>query len=139
MLAGRWFYDRRLPFLAVVGDCIAGAMSFPVAMCLVPSSFIAGEDTLATLAVLPFAMLLLTVLITALDPPEPPVWNLPRAVLAGIWRATLLFMALLWILIFTAAGSTLPMALFVTAWAILALANSALRALRLATACRITL
>jgi hypothetical protein len=139
MLACRSFYDRRLPFSAVVGDCVAGAISFPVAVSLMPASIIAGEDTQATVAVLPYAMLLLTILLTLLDPPEPPVWNFPRAVLAGIWRATLLFIALLWVLIFTAAGSTLPLALFVTAWSILALVNATLRALRLATACRITL
>lgn len=127
--------DRRLPFLAVLGDCVASVLAFPAAALLVDPALLEGEATRAAVAALPLALLLLNVLLVLLDPPEPPVWNVPRAITAGIWRATLLFIALLWALVLTGHGGAVPVGLFVLAWGCLAAASAVLRTLRL-LACR---
>lgn len=129
--------DRRLPFLAVLGDCVASVLAFPLAALLVDPAILAGEGTREALAALPLALLALNVVLVLLDPREPGVWNVPRAITAGIWRATLLFIALLWTLVLSGNGGAVPVGLFVLAWGCLAAASALLRTLRLLACPRI--
>lgn len=129
--------DRRVSLLAVVGECVACVLAFPLAALLVDPAILAGEATRAALPLLPLALLLLDVLLILLAPPEPPVWNVPRAITAGVWRATLLFIGLLWTLILSGNGGAVPVGLFVIAWGCLVAACAALRSLRLLGARRI--
>lgn len=123
--------DRRVPFLAVLGDSVASALAFPLAALLVDPAMLADAATRAALPVLPLALIVLNVLLVLLDPPEPGVWNVPRAITAGIWRSTVLFIALLWTLVLTGHGGAVPLGLFVLAWGCLAAASAVLRTLRL--------
>lgn len=129
--------DRRLPFVAVLGDCVASVLAFPLAALLVDQAMLAGEGTGAAVAALPLALLVLNVVLVLLDPREPGVWNVPRAISAGIWRATLLFIALLWTLVLSGNGDAVPVGLFVLAWGCLAAASAVLRTLRLVGSRRI--
>jgi len=129
--------DRRVPFLAVAGDSVASAAAFPLATLLVDPAMLADEATRATLPVLPLALIVLNVLLVLLDPPEPGVWNVPRAITAGIWRATILFIALLWTLVLTGHGGAVPLGFFALAWGCLAAASAVVRTLRLLGARRI--
>ncbi len=131
--------DRRLPFAAVLADCLACALVFPMAALLVAPGVLAGEATGRTLPLLPVGLLLLNVLLILLDPPEPPVWNVPRAIIAGTWRATLLFIGLLWVLVLRGQGAVVPVGLFMIAWGCLVLAIATLRTLRLVLGRRIPL
>lgn len=131
--------DRRLPFAAVLGDCLACALAFPVAALLVPPAMTEGAAAEAALAVLPLGLVLINVLVILLDPPEPLVWSVPRAALAGIWRATLLFICLLWSLVFTGHAAAVPVGLFMVAWGCLVVATAVLRVLRLLLAPRFSL
>ena len=123
--------DRRVPFLTVLGDSVASAAAFPLAVLLVDPAILAGEATRAALAVLPLALIVLNMLLVLLDPPEPGVWNVPRAITAGVWRATVLFIALLWTLVLSGNGGTIPAGLFIIAWGCLAATSAVLRTLRL--------
>ncbi len=123
--------DRRLPLSAVLGECVACVLAFPLAALLVDPAMLAGEATRAALPLLPYALLLLNVLLVLLDPPEPAVWNVPRAITSGVWRATLLFIGLLWTLILSGNGAAVPVGLFVVAWGCLVAASAVLRSLRL--------
>ena len=129
--------DRRVPFVAVLGDCLAGVLAFPVATLLVEPALLVDERTQSVLAVLPWALLLLSMVVILFDPPEPPVWNVPRAIVAGVWRATLLFIALLWVLVMSAEAAAVPVGLFMIAWGCLAAAMAVMRTLRLVAARRI--
>jgi hypothetical protein len=129
--------DRRLPFSAALVDCVIGVLAFPVATMLVAPEILAGEDTQAALGVMPLALVLLNVLVILINPPEPPVWNVPRAIVAGVWRATLLFIGLLWALVLSGTAAAVPVGLFVIAWGCLVLASAVVRTLRLAVARRI--
>lgn len=123
--------DRRLPFVAVLADCVACVLVFPVASELVPPGVLPGDAGRAALAVLPLALLLINMLIILLDPPEPPVWSVPRAIVAGVWRATLVFICLLWTLVLSGHAGAVPVGLFITAWGCLVAATATLRTLRL--------
>lgn len=129
--------DRRLAFLAVLGECVASVLAFPVAAFIVTPELLVDEATRTVLAVLPWALILLTVVVILFDPPEPPVWSVPRAIVAGVWRATLLFVGLLWVLVLSAAAEAVPVGLFMVAWGCLAAAMAALRTARLLIARRI--
>jgi hypothetical protein len=129
--------DRRLPFPAVLGDSIACVSAFPLAALMVAPAMLEGEAIRAALPLLPYALLLLNTLLILLDPPEPAVWNVPRAIVAGVWRATLLFIGLLWTLVLTGHGGAVPVGLFVTAWGCLVALSAGLRTWRLISARRI--
>lgn len=129
--------DRRVPFMAVLGDCVASVLAIPIATLLVAPELLDDEAIQAVLAVLPWALLLLNMVVILFDPPEPPVWNVPRAVVAGVWRATLLFIGLLWVLVLSAEAAAVPVGLFMIAWGCLAAAMATLRTLRLVVARRI--
>jgi hypothetical protein len=129
--------DRRLPLSAVLGESIACVLAFPVAALLVAPAMLDGEATRAALPLLPIALLLLNALLILLDPPEPGVWNVSRAIGAGVWRATILFIALLWTLVLTGQGGAVPVGLFIVAWGCLVAASAILRAWRLICAKRI--
>jgi hypothetical protein len=122
--------DRRLPFLAVLGDSVVCAAAFPLAALLVDPAILANEAAQAVL-VLPWALVLLNVLFVLFDPPEPAVCNVPRAITAGIWRATVLFIALLWTLVLTGHGGAVPVGFFVLGWGCLAAQSAVLRTVRL--------
>jgi hypothetical protein len=129
--------DRRLPFAAVLGESVACVLAFPVAALLVSPAVLDGEATQAALPLLPIALLLLNALLILLDPPEPGVWNVSRAIGAGVWRATLLFIGLLWTLVLTGQGGAVPVGVFIVAWGCLVAASAILRTLRLLGARRI--
>ena len=129
--------DRRLPLSAVLADSIACALVFPLATLLVAPAMLEGEAIRAALPLLPYALLLLNALLILLDPPEPGVWNVPRAIGAGVWRATLLFIGLLWTLVLSGQGGAVPVGLFVLAWGCLVGLCAILRAWRLLSARRI--
>lgn len=131
--------DRRVPLAAVLADSLACALAFPIAAMLLEPARVAGENVLAVLPLLPLGLLLINAIVILLDPPEPPVWSLARAVVAGAWRASLLFIALLWTLILSGAAAAVPVALFIVAWGILMVAIAALRLARLLTCRRIPL
>ena len=137
MLIAREIPDRRLPLAAVLGDSVACALAFPAAALLVTPAMLAGEAAQATLPLLPIALLLLNALLILLDPPEPGVWNVSRAIGAGVWRATLLFIGLLWTLVLTGQGGAVPVGIFIVAWGCLVAASATLRTLRLLGARRI--
>lgn len=123
--------DRRLPFSMALVDCVIGVLAFPAAAMLVAPEVLSREGTQAALGVLPLGLLLLNMLVILLNPPEPPVWNVSRAVLAGVWRATLLFIGLLWVLVLSGAAAAVPVGLFIVAWGCLALATTIVRTVRL--------
>jgi hypothetical protein len=129
--------DRRLPFSAVLGDCVASVLAFPVATLFVAPELLEDEATRTVLAVLPWALILLNMVVILFDPPEPPVWSVPRAVVAGVWRATLLFIGLLWVLVLSAEAAAVPVGLFMIAWGCLTAAMAILRTARLLAARRI--
>lgn len=129
--------DRRLPFSAVLGDALACALAFPLATLFVAPVMLEGEAIRAALPLLPYALLLLNVLFFLVDPPEPAVWNVPRAIGAGVWRATLLFIGLLWTLVLSGQGGVVPVGLFIVAWGCLVALSAVLRAWRLISARRI--
>ena len=131
--------DRRLPFAAVLADCVAAVLAFPVATMLVVPEMLATEETRAVLRTLPWALLLLNMIVVLFDPPEPPVGSVPSAVVAGIWRATLLFIGLLWVLVLSGQAAAVPVKLFVFAWGGLMMASAVSRTLRLLAARRIVL
>lgn len=131
--------DRRLPFSAVLAEFLAVVLVFPLAAKLVAPALVSGAATQALLPQLSIALLLINAMIVLLDPPEPPVWNVARAIVAGAWRATLLFIGLLWLLIFTDNGGTVPVGLFVIAWALAVAASALLRAARHLLARRIVM
>ena len=139
MPAVHLFPCRRLPFAAVLADCVAAVLAFPVAAVLVAPEVVVGEETRAVLGMLPWALLLLNMIVVLFDPPEPPVWSVPRAVIAGIWRATLLFIGLLWVLVLSGQAAAVPVKLFVLAWGGLMIASAVSRTLRLLAARRIVL
>jgi hypothetical protein len=131
--------DRRLPFAAVLADCLAAVLAFPVAAMLVAPEVVAAEEARAVLRALPWGLLLLNMIVFLFDPPEPPVRSVPRAVVAGIWRATLLFIGLLWVLVLSGQAAVVPVKLFVLAWGGLMMASAVSRTLRLLAARRIVL
>jgi hypothetical protein len=131
--------DRRLPFVAVLADCLVCVLVFPVAAVLAAPVVPTDDGGRRALAVLPLALLLINLLIILLDPPEPLVWSVPRAVLAGVWRATLVFICLLWTLLLSGHAAVVPVGLFMTAWGCLVVATAILRALRLLLVRRIPL
>lgn len=137
MSAAHLVPDRRVPFLAVLGECVASVLAFPLAVPMVAPELLHDEATQTVLAMLPWALVLLSVVVILFDPPEPPVWNVPRAIVAGVWRATLLFIGLLWVLVLSAAAAAVPAGLFMIAWGCLAAAMAALRTLRLVVAQRL--
>ncbi len=137
MPAAYLVFDRRLPFAAVLADCVAAVLAFPLAAMLVAPEVMAAEETRAVLRTLPWALLILNMIVVLFDPPEPPVWSVPRAVVAGIWRATLLFIGLLWVLVLAGQAAAVPVKLFVLAWGALMVASATLRTLRLVFARRI--
>ncbi len=129
--------DRRLPLVAALGESVACVMAFPLAAVVVGPAMLEGEAIRAALPNLPIALILLNALLILLDPPEPPVWNVARAIGAGVWRATLLFIGLLWTLVLSGQGGAVPLGLFVIAWGCLVAASAGLRTARLLTARRI--
>lgn len=131
--------DRRVPLAAVLADAVACALIFPLAATMVEPATIDHESVITTLRLLPVALLLINAIVVLLDPPEPPVWSVARAAIAGVWRSTLLFIVLLWTLILTGAAGTVPVGLFIIAWGLLAGIGAILRTVRLATCQRIPL
>jgi hypothetical protein len=129
--------DRRLPLAAALAESVACVLAFPIAAVIVGPAMLEGEAIRAALPNLPIALILLNALLILLDPPEPPVWNVSRAIGAGVWRATLLFIGLLWTLVLSGQGGAVPLGLFVTAWGCLVAASAGLRTARLLTAKRI--
>ncbi len=131
--------DRRMPFAAVLADCLVVVLAFPVATLLAAPEVVAGEATRSVVGVLPLALLLLNMLVILLDPPEPPVLNVPRAIVAGAWRATLLFIGLLWVLVLSGQAAAVPVGLFILAWGCLVFASAILCTVRLVLARRIAI
>lgn len=129
--------DRRVPLAAVLADSVACALVFPLAASLIEPARLDPERVMATLSMLPVALLLINAIVVLLDPPEPAVWSVPRAIVAGAWRSTLLFIALLWTLILTGAAGNVPVGLFIIAWGLLTGIGAALRTIRLITCQRI--
>ena len=127
MARGYSISDRRLTLPTVLADCVAGAMAFPLAALVVPPGMLAKDATQFVLVVLPLGLLLLSIMLVLARLPEPPIWNVPRAVTAGVGRSTLLCMLLLCILLLTGSGSALPLGLFAVAWGVLALASALIR------------
>lgn len=137
MAHGYSISDRRLTLPIALADIVVGAMAFPLAAIAVPSAMLASEATQSVLVVLPLGILLLNTMLVLTRLPEPPIWSVPRALTTGIWRATLLFMLLLWILLLTGSGSAVPLGLFAIAWGVLALASAMIRIAWLMQASRI--
>jgi len=129
--------DRRVPLAAVLADAAACALVFPLAASLMDPARLEPEPVRAALAALPVALLLINAIVVLLDPPEPPVWSVPRAIVAGAWRSTLLFIALLWTLILTGAAGAVPVGLFIIGWGLLTGIGATLRTIRLITCQRI--
>jgi len=129
--------DRRLTLSTVFLDFVAGALAFPLAALAVPPAMLDGEETRAVISALPFGVVLLSMLLVLVHPAEPGGWTVPQAITSGIWRATIVFMALLWVLIVTGGGSSVPLGLFSVAWGVLALAGVLVRIARLWLAPRV--
>jgi hypothetical protein len=125
MARGYSISDRRLTLPTVLADCVVGAMAFPLAALVVPPDMLVKEATQSVLVVLPLGLLLLSIMLVLARLPEPPIWNVSRAITAGVGRSTLLCMLLLCILLLT--GSALPLGLFGVAWGVLALASALIR------------
>lgn len=123
--------DRRLPLLAVLADCVALVLVFPLAALLVAPELLTGDHARSVQETLPWALLLLNVIVILLDPPEPRVWSVSRAVIAGIWRSTLLFMGLFWLLMISGHAAVVPVNVFVVAWGCSMIATAILRTVRL--------
>ncbi len=129
--------DRRLTLSTVFFDFVAGALAFPLAALAVPPAMLDGDETWAVISALPFGVILLSILMVLVHPAEPEGWTAAKAITNGIWRSTIVFMALLWVLIVTGGGRSVPLGLFIVAWGVLASAGALVRIARLWLAPRI--
>ena len=128
--------DRRRPFASVLGDCLVAVLAIPMAAWLAAPD-LPGAEAAALLRRCALALLLLNLVVYFLEPTESAVWSVPRAIIAGAWRASLMVTGLVCVLLSSGEAGRVPLGLLLLAWGALALGMAAARVIRLVTSRRV--